>query len=31
MLAMFKTLDMQSRKMLPGFSTGFIVCFCRRI
>ena len=26
-----KTLDMQSRKMLPGFSTGFIVFFCRRI
>ena len=25
------TLDMQSRKMLPGFSTGFIVFFCRRI
>ena len=27
MLAMFNTLDMQSRRTLPGFSTGFFFLF----
>ena len=29
MLAMFNTLDMQSRRTLPGFSTGFFFFFLK--